>query len=243
MIGIWMSLWLGCAGFTYHQQGRDWPGTCSTGLLQSPIDISAAADVNVGYTPLFIHYRRISRYHADFDSTGFVLKSGDIGTIRADNADGLGPFMYTATEIHFHAPSEHTIAGMSFDLEMQIMHTSIYGGNTSFPIAVLSVFFREGAYNPLLKGLIEQEEGFDVFKLLGERWKFTEYWAYQGSLTRPPCDEVVNWYILPQELTASWRQIDYFRNRWRWNPTFAGGMGNNRAIQRKNNRTLVHFRG
>lgn len=242
MMGIWTLLALGTA-YTYHQQGQDWPGTCSLGKLQSPIDLTAPQLVNIGYSPLFINYRRLTNYQAEFDSTGYRVKSGEIGTLQGRNADGFGPFAYTATEIRFHAPSEHTIDGLSFDLEMQIVHTSLYSGNSSFPIAILSILFREGVHNPLMAGIFEADEGLDLFRLLGERWRLEDYWAYQGSMTQPPCDEVVNWYIWPQVQTASWRQIDFFRNHWRWNPLFAGGLGNNRAIQQRNSRNLVRFRG
>lgn len=230
--------------FTYHQQGADWPGTCSTGLRQSPIDLSAAFEVTAlqGFAPLMVNYKHLTNFQADFDDTGFRLKSGELGTLQAKNAEGYGPFVYTATEIRFHSPSEHTINGMSFDLEMQIMHSQLSGGNTTFPIAVVSVLFREGAYNPLLAGLYDQEEGFDLQQVLQGNWLLSDYFMYLGSFTVPPCDEVVNWFVWTEAQTASWRQIDFFRNQWRWNPAFAGGFGNNRAVQQRNGRNLLRFR-
>ena len=244
MLVLWTLIAAVLGKFTYHQQGADWPGTCAQGTLQSPIDLSQPQEVAIahGFTPLMINYKRLSLYQAQFDDVSFRLKSGELGTLQAKNAEGYGPFVYTATEIRFHAPSEHTVNGMSFDLEMQIVHSSLSAGNTSFPMAIVSVLFREGAYNPLLSGLYDQDEGFDLHRLLKDSWLLSDYFMYLGSATFPPCDEVVNWYVWMDVQTASWRQIDFFRNQWRWNPLFAGGFGNNRALQSRNGRKLLRFR-
>ncbi|NNE98774.1 MAG: hypothetical protein HKN25_07110 [Pyrinomonadaceae bacterium] len=40
--------------------------------------------------------------------------------------------------------------------------------------------------------------------------KETSYYNYQGSLTTPPCSEVVSWYVMKRPVTASKAQLESF---------------------------------
>jgi len=46
----------------------------------------------------------------------------NFGTIH--DVDGT---VYAATEIRIHTPGEHTVAGKTYDMEIQIIHESIEG--------------------------------------------------------------------------------------------------------------------
>ena len=52
---------------------------------------------------------------------------------------------------------------------------------------------------------------------------------YKGSLTTPPCSEIVNWIVVHDPQPISKTQIKYFNDKWKNNQTFAHGHGNNRA--------------
>jgi carbonic anhydrase len=55
------------------------------------------------------------------------------------------------------------------------------------------------------------------------------FYHYAGSLTTPPCSEVVNWYILKNNITASAMQLSQFSSILK---------NNFRNIQDLNGRTI-----
>lgn len=40
---------------------------------------------------------------------------------------------------------------------------------------------------------------------------YNEFWNYEGSLTTPPCDPIVRWYVLKNKLKISQRQLEKFQ--------------------------------
>lgn len=64
---------------------------------------------------------------------------------------------------------------------------------------------------------------------------YKEYVTYNGSLTTPPCSEVVIWIMSPYTLDISKKQLKRFRAI-----AEAGGFQNNfRYIQATNNRPVI----
>jgi carbonic anhydrase len=109
-------------------------------------------------------------------------------------AEGDGPFTFNAKTMSFHAPSEHTIEGEHFDLELQIFHR--LSTNESYPrnTAIVSALFREGEPNEFLDGIVTDRGSIDLMHLF-DTPTIDTFFAYSGSLTTPPCTENVNWYI------------------------------------------------
>ena len=62
--------------------------------------------------------------------------------------------LFTAAQLHFHAPSEHSVDGKHFDLEMHIVHVDKV---TNKPAAVIGFFFdvQDGGnrFNDLIEDL------------------------------------------------------------------------------------------
>lgn len=56
------------------------------------------------------------------------------------------------------------------------------------------------------------------------------FFHYKGSLTTPPCAEVVNWLVVDDPQPISYEQLMLFRREWEYNNTFALGNGNNRDV-------------
>ena len=57
----------------------------------------------------------------------------------------------------------------------------------------------------------------------------SSYYAYEGSLTTPPCSEGVKWIVLKNPMTASQAQIDAFTKIFQVNA---------RPVQDVNSRTV-----
>jgi len=66
----------------------------------------------------------------------------------------------------------------------------------------------------------------------------SQFYSYDGSLTTPPCTEGLRWSVLKQVMNISKRQLEIFTKHLAMDDTFAGGNGNNRALQDINERTL-----
>jgi len=98
-------------------------------------------------------------------------------------------------------------------------------------LAVIGVIFEIGAPNPILNKILddmiidniyEKNEESEVGKLVemyytdfdvkGLLPQSREIYAYQGSLTTPPCYETVRWHLLKEKMTVSEEQMEAFRS-------------------------------
>jgi carbonic anhydrase len=208
---------------------------CSTGRAQSPIDIagatrdsvSPAASSTYRPTPLRIVFHEAK---ADLVNTGHSIQV----TAPGDDTVMVGTDRYTLVQFHFHSPSEHTIGGVSFPLEMHLVHQSSDGR-----LAVVGVLIREGAYNkafdaiwsklPELKaqGTAHDSVMVSIEDLLPDN---RTHYRYDGSLTTPPCTEGVKWFVLETPVELSAAQIAAFR---------AVLSGNSRPVQPLNGRAIT----
>ncbi|XP_003400986.1 carbonic anhydrase 1-like [Bombus terrestris] len=126
--------------------------------------------------------------------------------------------------------SEHTLDYVRYPMELQVWHIK-RGFNTlleaiaakeSDGILIISFFFQiTNADNPYLDHIVRNlrrivKPGTKVhvppFPLL---WLFprfqTDYYTYNGSLTQPPCSEIVTWILQPEPIAISSSQIAQFR--------------------------------
>ena len=70
---------------------------------------------------------------------------GDLGTYTNANPASFAISEYQAFQFHFHAPSEHTINGNYYDLEMHIVHNAISQPLTEYmSMAVIAILFKLG---------------------------------------------------------------------------------------------------
>ncbi len=187
-----------------HAAGAE---VCESGRRQSPIDI--VAPVRQVLPALDFHYRAAP------------LKIANDGhTVRVRFANGsrllLGKESYVLQQFHFHTPGGDRIAGEEFDMAAHLIHKSPKGG-----LLVVVVLFRQGAESPLLAALLpripRQADGdhamadvrVDAAHLLPDRHI---YYAYQGSLTAPPCTEGVTWLVMKQPLQLSADQLVRYKS-------------------------------
>jgi carbonic anhydrase len=207
---------------------------CGDGNAQSPIDIEKTkkADLPVlkaEFRPAelkIIHHEHM----ADVVNTGHSIQ---VNYTEGDKLK-LGNEEFELLQYHFHSPSEHTVAGKHYPMEMHMVHKSAEG-----KLAVVGVFIDEGtanaAFEPVWANLPQAKSvehhlehvKVDVNKLLPAS---TASYRYNGSLTTPPCSESVKWTVMATPVQLSKQQIDAFR---------AIMKGNNRPVQALHGRVVV----
>jgi carbonic anhydrase len=183
---------------------------CAAGRQQSPIDLSAAMTANVP----------AAQSHWIPAHGGMVVNNGH--TIQIEIANGGGIMLdgkdYVLKQFHFHHPSEHTIGGKQFPLEVHFVHAAKDGD-----LAVIGVMFMEGSNNPNLDAIWSTapvKEGKAAVAFDMDPSKFVSAgsaFRYEGSLTTPPCSETVHWTVMAAPQTISPSQITAFSMLFPWN--------------------------
>ncbi len=129
--------------------------------------------------------------------------------------------------------SEHLLNGHAFPMELHIMHWNKKYGTFADAqdhedgLAVLAVFFKLGKENTALQQIIDEAMleklvyGMGSFSQLQAPLDLTEmvpedagthYYTYLGSLTTPPCLEIVQWLVANSVMEVSQEQLDVIRN-------------------------------
>lgn len=215
--------------WTYEDQS-EWSVTsaeaqmCAAGKRQSPIDLHEQAlidepDIAFSYsgaeTILFNNGHSIEIMAPPGQT---MIRNGEVATLL---------------QAHFHDPSEHHLDGVTFPMEMHLVHRRADGG-----LAVVGVLFREGAENAALAPLwasLPAAVGKDsAAKVAFDPAAFLPadrvHFEYEGSLTTPPCTEGVAWYVMHAPIEASPAQT----------AALTAVIGENaRAMQAENDRNLT----
>lgn len=141
---------------------------------------------------------------------------------------------YELLQFHFHTLSEHAVRGERSAMEMH----AVFRDGTQTKLAVIGQFFEIGDHNDFLQTLIDaglpekkgdSSHSGDSINLTDGLENTSRYYTYLGSLTTPPCSEIVNWVVLREEAEMSEAQFK----------TFNDIMGNNyRPLQARNNRVV-----
>ena len=176
---------------------------CDTGTRQSPIDLAGATPGGGG--ELDIQWR---------PGDARVLDDGH--TIQVDVDEGswltLDGRRFSLVQFHFHLPSEHTVDGDASPMEVHFVHRAEEGD-----LAVIGVFSNAGEADPAIRSIQDAIPGsgdapatltgFDPRALLPEGGSS---FRYTGSLTTPPCSEVVSWVVMTESISVSQEQVDAF---------------------------------
>ncbi len=219
---------------------RTWGGlskgfaACSAGKSQSPIDI--ATSTRTALTPASATHQALGLHvmHAEHLADG--INTGHTIQVNYGGADTLvvGDDRYALVQYHFHSPSEHTVKGTRFPMEMHLVHRSAEGR-----LAVIGVLMTEGKTNAALAPVwsnLPRQKGYevkvpnvtvDVDELLPTT--LTTY-RYEGSLTTPPCSEGVRWLVMTTPVEVGPEQVAAFR---------AIVKDNNRPVQGLNGRVIA----
>ena len=204
---------------------------CAEGREQSPVDIATGSAASGGGThgELSFMYGR-ERVHTA--NTGLFVK---VKYHEGRSGLRLGGGECSLVEIHAHTPSEHTIDGGGFPMEMHLVHQGPAG-----ELAVAGVLFRLGRANPAVQQFINAvparagdeirpDQPLDLSGLLPSA---RSHYSYLGSLTTPPCTEGVRWLVMSEIQEAAREQIDRIS-------ALTGSQANNRPVQPLGTRTVT----
>ncbi|MSQ27623.1 MAG: carbonic anhydrase family protein [Dehalococcoidia bacterium] len=208
--------------YTGKQGQQRWGGlsaayeACLDGSAQSPIDIS-----NPTPSPLSKIDYKYRAAQVQVVNNGHTIQ-GNFGVDPATDGGGivLEGQEYKLAQFHFHRPSEHSVNGRQFPMELHLVHK-----NKDGKLAVVGVLLDSGAQNnalaPVWEAMPTKEGGqqliagvFDPSTILpAVRTTF----RYAGSLTTPPCSEGVSWLLMKTPVSVSPSQIQTFRALFDYN--------------------------
>ena len=182
---------------------------CQAGKEQSPIDIRGAQKAAL---PAL-------RFEYQSAPLKYLINNGY--TIRVNYHPPLpagflivGNERYQLTQFHFHRPSEEFIHGKPYDMVIHLMHESSDGKT-----AGVAILLKAGRPNPVVQQLWdhmpaskgdEREIPRVLINPAGLPPRDLAYYTYMGSLTAPPCDEHVTWFVLKTPVEISPAQIQAF---------------------------------
>ena len=176
---------------------------CKIGKNQAPIDINSA--VVASLPDMDLQYKT-SSYKVE--NNGHTIKV----SVKKGNYLLIDGKKFELLQFHFHTPSENTINGKHFPMEMHLVHKSKDG-----ELAVVSLMFKIGNYNSELAKIIksmpqEKDEKFKLTDVYPVNFlpSNMSYYRFNGSLTTPPCSEGVRWIVIKEPVEMSAHQYKVF---------------------------------
>ena len=177
---------------------------CSAGSQQSPIDIGATTRASLP---------RLNIAWAGGADT--IVNNGH--TIQVNTAEGstltVDKERYKLLQFHFHRPSEHLIGGKSFPMEVHFVHQAASGA-----LGVVGVMMKTGRANAVFNRIVATMPGAAGPAVKADARINPSgllpvgrgYFNYAGSLTTPPCSEVVSWMVLTDSIEVAEADVAAF---------------------------------
>ena len=180
---------------------------CAIGGEQSPVDLKGTIKADI-HAPIL-----------SWKPQAFKLVNNG-HTIQANAAPGSFATSenreFELKQFHFHTPSEHAVQGKRAQMEAHFVHAEDGG-----ELLVLGVLLEPGSKNiknkafaalmaaaPETEGEAELKAPVDAASLLPKKRHF---FRYEGSLTTPPCSEVVNWNVFVSPVAVAAGDIEIFK--------------------------------
>ncbi|KAM4634096.1 carbonic anhydrase 15 [Polymixia lowei] len=177
-------------------------------------------------------FNTVQRGHWTLKNNGHSVVL-EVGSGMSVSGGGL-PGLYQTIQLHFHwgSPStngsEHTVDRHRYPMEMHIVNMKSVHPNMSAALndptglAVLG-FFIDVSYadnvhfghiaqklsSVAYKGQTTSVKPFPLIGFLPEH-NMSQYYRYHGSLTTPPCSQVVVWTLYEVPVYISWSQLEQF---------------------------------
>ncbi len=229
----------------------NWPALCREGLGNSPIDYPAENSNNFVYTDSYIqllysNYTTIDSVPVDWNGErfGFNLPANPGSLMVRKN--GL-VYRYDLANVHYHVEAEHQFQGKLYEFEMHMVHAKneTYlkemgvmddpDKRNKYLVVGIVVKVSGTEENDLIKRLqISTNKTIDNLNFNKIVKEIKRFYHYEGGLTTPGCNEIVNWVSIADIFTMTQAQFDPIK-KWLYEkfPT-----GNDRPPRPINNRTL-----
>ncbi|KAI3913502.1 hypothetical protein MKW98_003981 [Papaver atlanticum] len=219
---------------------KDW-AICNNGTKQSPINVVCNRMISAPWLG------RLKKFYVPASAT-LVNRGHDI-ELKWDIPESAGFIniygnIYALDQVHWHSPSEHTINGERYALELHMVHKNL----RLRKVAVVAVLYRicagcENSFLSMLEDAIrdisagtEKKVSVGLVNPNDINVGCREYYRYKGSLTTPPCSEGVIWTIKKQVMTVSKEQVISLRRA-----AHDGEGCNARPLQAINNRHILNY--
>ncbi len=191
---------------------------CKIGKRQSPIDIQLQSpNFGISDAGIYLDYNDVN---LDIVNNGHTIQVN----ISGNNEALINGKKYKLLQFHFHAPSEHTINSNHIPMEAHLVHIAADG-----ELAVIGVLMKEGEENSFISKIFnhmpaDSHKGHN--KVKSSKLKVNtndilpaskEHWHYMGSLTTPPCTQIVEWYLLKEPISISSAQLAQFHKLYNGN--------------------------
>ncbi|KAK1287310.1 Bifunctional monodehydroascorbate reductase and carbonic anhydrase nectarin-3 [Acorus calamus] len=233
--------------FSYEEGSENGPGhwgsihedwaVCDEGEMQSPIDLSHKRVHVVSHLG---HLRRSYR-----PSAATMINRGHDIMLKWEHGAGsvwMNGTKYVLNQLHWHWPSEHTVNGRRFTMELHMVHESEDG-----KIAVVGILYKLGRADNFLSKMEDYirkitdihdgKEEVGVVDPREIRRGSRKYYRYIGSLTTPPCTEGVVWTMVAKIRTVSREQLKLLKEAVHDDTKM-----NARPMQAINDRTVQFYR-
>ncbi|KAG2302714.1 hypothetical protein Bca4012_061042 [Brassica carinata] len=183
---------------------------CGKGEMQSPIDLMHER------VRIVSNLGRLTRNYKP--SNASLRNRGHDMMVRFEEGSSsikINNIEYQLHQLHWHSPSEHTINGRKFALELHMVHESLNGS-----LAVITVLYKIGrpdSFLSLLENKLSamtdpnEEKNIGMIDPRGIKFGSREYYRYIGSLTIPPCTQNVIWTIVKKVKTVARNQVKLLR--------------------------------
>ncbi|KAF8096133.1 hypothetical protein N665_0317s0039 [Sinapis alba] len=203
--------------------------TCNNGKIQSPIDLTNARVSRAHDETWKTHHKPAEALIMSRGHDIMVSWNGDAGKMMIHHTE------FKLVQCHWHSPSEHTVNGTRYDMELHMVHTSAEGQT-----AVIAVLYKLGRPNEFLttlqneiKTVGKEEKKIGIVDPRTIGFHTDKFYRYVGSLTSPPCTEGVIWTVVKRVNTVSMEQLAALRDA-----VDDGFERNSRPIQDTNGRSV-----
>lgn len=183
---------------------------------QSPIEITTA-DAMASRRQLAMTY---SKSHFSAFNNGHTLEAEleAEGRSSGDNYIEIRGTKFHLLQFHFHSPAEHSIPdapGSSLQTHGALVAHLVHASDDGV-LAVVGVVFDLGDAHPTIDRMFRpklQKEDVHVGMELDPATLLPDdrsFYAYNGSLTTPPCSQKVRWHVMMNIGEVSQQQVDFF---------------------------------
>lgn len=158
---------------------------------------------------------------------------------------------YTLAQFHVHTKSEHTIYGHHYSGEIHFVHKEDGGSGllvTGLLLSVKPEAEENGWIENVWRSMDEGNESGPVpvnlslnyVDLLNAVVAQSHLFNYPGSLTTPPCSEIVNWWVINNPLHITPREYERLAAKYEDRPAADHGH-DNRPTQPLNGRKVLYY--